>query len=149
MTHLKDSFKMAKIGIDAARGLWKAIVSRKCFDSVLNKVDLVSLGTNRVRCEMKVCEEHLNGQGTLHGGLTSTIVDTVSTMAIMANERAVPGVSTDLSVSFLRAARPGETITIDSECVKLGRTLAFATVEIRRSSDNEVIALGRHTKHVG
>ncbi len=49
---------------------------------------------------MEVSEEHLNPGKTLHGGLTATIVDHVSTMAIMAADNP-PGVSIDISVRLI------------------------------------------------
>ena len=48
---------------------------------------------------MKVKEDHQNAGGTLHGGVTATLVDMVSTWALMTTGREVPGVSVDLSVS--------------------------------------------------
>lgn len=48
-------------------------------------------------CELTVEKEHSNSGGTLHGGMTATIVDTISTLAIVSNE-CPPGVSTDLNV---------------------------------------------------
>ena len=48
---------------------------------------------------MKVSEEHTNLGGTLHGGMTATMVDTISTFALLTTEPYKPGVSVDLSVS--------------------------------------------------
>lgn len=48
---------------------------------------------------MKVEEEHTNRGGTLHGGLTATLVDVVSTAALLYTERAVPGVSVDMNIT--------------------------------------------------
>lgn len=48
---------------------------------------------------MTVMEEHQNAGGTLHGGVTATLVDAISTWALMTTPREVPGVSVDLSVS--------------------------------------------------
>lgn len=47
---------------------------------------------------MTVDESHLNLGGTLHGGCTATIVDNVSTLAIMSTETH-PGVSVDMNIS--------------------------------------------------
>lgn len=47
-----------------------------------------------------VSEEHLNLGGTLHGGFTSTLIDCISTYALMTKGNGVPGVSVDLNVSY-------------------------------------------------
>lgn len=48
----------------------------------------------------------------------------------------------------MKAARLGDTLVIDAECLKLGKTLAFAAVDIRNKSDGTLIAQGRQTKHI-
>ncbi len=40
-------------------------------------------------------------------------------------------------------------LELRSECLKYGKTLAFATVDIVKKSDGTLIATGRQTKHVG
>ena len=50
--------------------------------------------------------------------------------------------------SFLKAAKKGETLLIDAETVKLGRTLAFLSVEFRNKKNNELLATGKHTKYL-
>ncbi len=52
----------------------------------------------KLSCEVKVDESHLNRGGGLHGGFTSTLVDTISTLAIMTADKP-PGVSVDLHIT--------------------------------------------------
>lgn len=88
-----------------------------------------------------------NSYGTMHGGVTATIVDVIGTMSIMAADRQRRGgVSVDINVSYLRPAPLDDTLLIESKCLKAGKSLSFANVEIRRASDNELVAIGRHTK---
>ncbi|KAF9419439.1 hypothetical protein BGZ94_009411 [Podila epigama] len=67
------------------------------------------------------------------------------------------GVSTDLNVSFVSGAKLGDKLIIasapssllhhsSSRCDKIGGTLAYTSVEI--STNDKVVALGRHTKYV-
>ena len=60
---------------------------------------MVSGGGGKCQCEMTVTEDHLNRGGTLHGGMSATLVDVVSTMALMTTGEGNPGVSVDLSVA--------------------------------------------------
>lgn len=49
----------------------------------------------------------------------------------------------------MNPARQGDVIIIEAECLKVGRSLAFATVDIRNKSEGgRLIAQGRHTKHI-
>ena len=49
----------------------------------------------------------------------------------------------------MNAAHLGETLVVEAECLKPGKTLAFASVDIRKKSDGTVVAQGRQTKHLG
>ncbi len=60
---------------------------------------VVSAGSGKCTCEMKIEEEHQNRGGTLHGGLTATLVDVVSTYALMTAGSGSPGVSVDMNIS--------------------------------------------------
>lgn len=77
------------------------------FDRVLEKVTLVSAAPEKLICEMKVEEQHTNKLGTLHGGLTATLVDSISTMALMCTERGAPGVSVDMNITYMSPAKIG------------------------------------------
>ncbi|XP_064087724.1 acyl-coenzyme A thioesterase 13-like [Macrobrachium nipponense] len=125
------------------------IMSERGFDRNLSKVRQVSVGGGKCVAEMVVEEEHQNRGGTLHGGLTATLVDVISTMALMTTERAVPGVSVDLNVSYISAAKEGETIVISADTLKVGRTLAFLNVDITTKESSKLIAKGSHTKFIG
>lgn len=125
------------------------MVEHPGFERVLSKVDVLSGGPGKVVCEMKVEEEHTNQLGTLHGGLTATLVDAISTIAIMNTERGAPGVSVDMNITYMNAAKIGEDLLITAQVLKQGRTLAFATVDLTSKATGKLIAQGRHTKHLG
>ena len=50
---------------------------------------------------------------------------------------------------FMRAAKVGDEILIDARTQKLGKSLAFLTVDIKNRDDSKLIATGTHTKHMG
>jgi uncharacterized protein (TIGR00369 family) len=111
---------------------------------------IISSADGRARMELDVTDKVKNPGGFLHGGALATLVDSAGTVAIMAapsNTEHKPGVTTDLNVSYLSATRDG-TVTADARAVKVGRTLAFADVEVRRG-DGTVVAVGRITKFMG
>ncbi|KAM5202591.1 acyl-coenzyme A thioesterase 13 isoform 1-T1 [Hipposideros larvatus] len=113
------------------------------------KVALVSADPGKVICELKVEEEHTNKGGTLHGGLTATLVDNVSTMALLCTERGAPGVSVDMNITYMSPAKIGEDIVITARVLKQGKTLAFASVDLTNKATGKLVAQGRHTKHLG
>jgi len=94
--------------------------------------------------EFVLADEHLNNKGTMHGGLTATLTDMVTARAVGMSVRDVPMVSVGLSVSYLGAARRGETVTVEAVCLRIGRGLAFTEASFYRKSDGEFLAKGEH-----
>merc|ERR1712004_954269 len=142
--------KMTLKSLQAAKEVLKFFANKgPGFDTCMKQVNLVSAGEGRLRAEMTVTEDHQNRGGTLHGGMTATLVDALSTIGLMTTGEGRPGVSVNINVSYISAARVGEDIVIESETLKLGRTLAFLKVDISRKSDGKLIASGSHTKHLG
>ncbi|XP_038056592.1 acyl-coenzyme A thioesterase 13-like [Patiria miniata] len=132
----------------AARQVWKMIVSGKRFENVLSKVNITSASPGQCSCELTVAEEQANRRGSLHGGFVSTLVDTLTTVAVLSSPAGVPGVSVELSVSFLKAARIGDQLTMDAEVIKAGKSLAFSKANLF-NANGDIIAQGNHVKHVG
>lgn len=60
---------------------------------------IVAADPGKVVAELTVEEEHENAGGTLHGGLTASLVDSLTTMALLSMENGRPGVSVDLHVT--------------------------------------------------
>ena len=77
-------------------------LDRKLLYLCFHQVDVLSASPGKVVCGLRVEEEHTNRGGTLHGGLTATLVDVISTMAIMYSERGSPGVSVDMNITWVQ-----------------------------------------------
>ncbi|XP_027714512.1 acyl-coenzyme A thioesterase 13-like [Vombatus ursinus] len=131
------------------REVMKFITDTRGFERVLEKVTILSTSPGKVVCEMKVGEEHTNRFGTLHGGLTATLVDVISAIALMNTERGILGVSVDMNITYLSPAKVGEEILIAAHILKKGKTLAFASVDLTNKTTGKLVAQGRHTKHLG
>ncbi|KAH0535417.1 acyl-coenzyme A thioesterase 13-like [Cotesia glomerata] len=141
---------MASRGLELVKTAIEKTLKTKTWGSFLKNLEVLSADKGNCTAEFTVQEEQLNYGGSLHGGCTCSLVDSVSTYALMTHAKNPhPGVSVDLHVSFIKAALPGEVITIEAKTKKLGRTLAFLDVEIFKKKDGSLIARGSHTKFVG
>lgn len=110
----------------------------------------VSADDGHVLVHADVTIDHVNVAKNLHGGAGATLVDVVGTLAIIgADQWRRYGVSTDLNVSWLAPIPLGETAVVDARVLKIGRTMAFVAVEIRRRSDDVLCVQGRLTKSLG
>ncbi|KAG6457147.1 hypothetical protein O3G_MSEX010129 [Manduca sexta] len=125
-------------------------MSHICEQNNSNFVKVVCCGEGKMVTEFQVGPEHLNQRGTLHGGFIAHLVDAISTYALTTNEKVdTRGVSLDLSISYLSAAREGENIEVEAVTIKTGKKIAFLEVKVRNKDKNQLLATGRHTKYIG
>ena len=72
------------------------------FSRVLSNCELVEGSVGRTVVKMKVLEEHCNAIGTLHGGMSATLVDNITSLALITDDEDSVmnlGVSIDLNLS--------------------------------------------------
>ena len=64
--------------------------------------------------------------GVVHGGIVTTLLDTVGGMATLARRGEFLVMATlDLRIDYLRPSTPGEDLAARVECFKLTRNVAF------------------------
>lgn len=120
------------------------------FDQALPGMKLVEVGGGHAVVRLEVTEKVQNMGGSLHGGAIATLVDDAGTAAIISKDRDHrPGVTTDLNVSYFSPAPGGTFVLAEAKVLKIGKTLAFVTVDIRREHDQVLVAQGRMTKFQG
>jgi acyl-CoA thioesterase len=90
----------------------------------------VEIGERHAMMRVTVDERHRNYFGGAHGGLIATLVDTASffPQPFLPSGREVA--TTQLSVSYVRAARVGDTLTARAEVLHLGRRTASVSIRI-------------------
>lgn len=130
------------------RNVWKDMIANGGVEKVLFPgLTITHAEPGIVKGELKVEQKHLNRLGSMHGGVLSTLVDIGGSLAVASHNRFQTGVSTDISTTFISAAgKPGDTLNLLSRTDRLGRTMAFTTVELSR--DGKLVAKGNHTKFV-
>ncbi|KAF0920689.1 hypothetical protein E2562_036192 [Oryza meyeriana var. granulata] len=84
----------------------------------------------------------------MHGGAVASLVDLVGSAVFFAGGSPTTGVSVEITVSYLDAARANEEIEIEATVLGIGETTGCVTVEVRRKGTGEVLAHGRHTKYL-
>lgn len=84
------------------------------------------LGPGRVRCRLATDERHQNIQGVIHGVIPVALMDTAMGHALDGLLEAGEFCSTtQISVQFLRAVRPGEALEAVGEVTRRGRRIAY------------------------
>jgi uncharacterized protein (TIGR00369 family) len=94
-------------------------------------------------------EERLgNSQGSLHGGVLATLVDTAANGAVAAGDDYTAGSSmatVDLSMQYVAAVR--DRVIVHATCSRRGRQLTFVDV-MAVGPDGELVARGLVTVRV-
>ena len=107
---------------------------------IKSRVEEVEKG--RAVCQIDVEDIHLNGNGTLHGGVYASLIDNAMGLSVAA----LVGLRTAtiaLNVSFLGAVREGR-IVCESQVVH--RTRRIATVEAKvHDGEGNLVAMGTGT----
>jgi len=105
-----------------------------------SKVEVVEPG--KAVCHIDVEGIHLNGNGTLHGGVYASLLDNAMGLAVAA----LVGLRTatiGLDVRFLGAVREGR-ITCSAEVVHSTRRIATVEAKVR-DGDQNLVAMGTGT----
>ena len=64
--------------------------------------------------------------GALHGGVITTLIDTVSGCAVFTSlPHLVPIATLDLRIDYLKPATPNLTLRADARCYRLTRSIGF------------------------
>ncbi|CAG9769348.1 unnamed protein product [Ceutorhynchus assimilis] len=127
----------------------KILRTAKNFERALSKVHVTSLGDGKCTAELKIEEEHTNVMGGLHGGLSATLVDSISTYALVSHRHGVcPNVSVHINTEYIKGAKLGDEIQIEANTVKVGRTLSFLEVFIKDKKTGALLVKGSHTKYM-
>ena len=139
--------------LDHVQEVWERMKDKSpIYQYILTDVQLLAASsTGSVNASLLVKPVHLNSKGTLHGTISACLIDWAGGMAIAATGMEKTGSSTDMHISFVSAAKEGDTLRIKSTASKVGGTLAFTSVEISKAADHgevSVVATGSHTKYV-
>jgi len=113
--------------------------------SIVKQMKVLEASYGKLKCEMKVTNDFVNINGSLHGGCTATIVDAVSSFCFLTMEDSKAGVSLDMSISYMKGAKPGEILTIESNVLKGSGIIRFADVHIKNEA-GQMVASGKHSK---
>lgn len=112
--------------------------------SWFHKLKAVASSPGECHFEMLVEKEHLNRGGTMHGGCTATLLDITTIMTVGRSALGeLPAVSVDLSISYLKAVKLGDEITIDTKTVKEGKTMVVVEAIMSKKDDGSLLAIGK------
>ncbi len=132
--HTTDSAIAARLEHLAARDAWLNSLG----------ISLVRATADRVTLEMSVMDEHMNFNGTCHGGVLFSLADTAFGLA--SNARGVIGAAVHADIAFCAPVRAGERLI--AEAVEVSRSKRVGTYRVEVSLAGRTVAIFTGTVHV-
>lgn len=130
------------------RNYWSNMLpSSPVYSFLLSGIDLTSVSHGKVTARLPLGTTHMNSKGTLHGTVSACIVDCFGGLALASTGLEKTGVSTDIHITYVSAAKVGDVLEIEARANKVGGTIAFTTVEIGKEGGG-MVAMGGHTKFI-
>lgn len=135
------------------RKVWAVMRDRSpIYQLLLDEVEILSASkAGSITARLIIKPAHLNSKGTLHGTVSTCIIDWAGGLAIASTGLEKTGVSTDIHASFVSTAKEGDKLEIAAHASKVGKTLAFTLVEIKKLGEDgtgTIVSTGSHTKYV-
>ena len=81
-------------------------------------------------------EEMLNGFGIVHGGIIFSAAD--SAFAFACNSHGILSVALDVHISFIKASKPGDHISIEAREIHTGNKTSFYDIAISNDKGEKV-----------
>lgn len=115
-------------------------------DAWLNSlgISLVNADSDGVTIKMTVMDQHLNFNGTCHGGVLFSLADTAFGLA--SNAHGVIAAAVHADIAFCAPVRSGDLLIADAVEVSRSRRVGTYRVDVR--SDGAIVAAFTGTVHV-
>ena len=107
-------------------------------------LEIDETGIGYCKLHYTVLPEMLNGFSIIHGGAVFAAAD--SAFAFACNSHGHLSVALDVSISFTRAARAGEVLTVEAKEVHLGNKTGVYDIRTTNAA-GELIALFKGTAY--
>lgn len=115
----------------------KGLAARDPFVALLG-AECVEAGPGNAVVRMTIGEQHMNFNGTCHGGALFSLADTAFGLASNSHGRLAAAI--DAHIGFTAPARVGETLTASALEINRSNRIATYRVDVRCNDDSLVAA---------
>ena len=105
-------------------------------------IEMLDAAVGYSKIQMTLRKEMLNGFGIAHGGITFALAD--SAFAFACNSDGKVTVALDVSISFPKAGKEGDTLTAEAKQVNKTNRTGLYLIEVK-NQHNELVALFKGT----
>jgi len=120
----------------------------ECFDRIaLGECDIHAVHAEEgyMQCRCVVKPKTRNGFSTMHGGCIATLIDVVSSAALVTIW-GTPGVSVSMNIHYISPGVADAILEVRARVVRAGKHMATMTVDIVDCRNETIISHGTHVK---
>lgn len=110
-------------------------------------MEIVEVDEGRATLRLRIREDHCNGHGIGHGGVTFMLAD--SAFAFACNSRNAATVAQHNSISYLAPVRLGDTLTADAREISLSGRSGITDVTVTNQDGKTVAAFRGASRTIG
>jgi acyl-CoA thioesterase len=111
------------------------LARRDCFMRLLG-AELLEAGPGTAMVRAVVGPEHINFNGTCHGGFTFALADTAFGLA--SNSRGEIAIGIDAHVAYIAAAREGDALTATAKEISRSRRIGTYEIVVHKSGGRQI-----------
>ena len=105
-------------------------------------LEVIGLNDGYAKLQATIRPEMMNGVGSVHGGVTFAMAD--SAFAFACNSYNNISVALDVHISFTKAGRVGDILTIEAKEVHSSKRTGVYDIKVT-NQDNDLVALFKGT----
>ncbi len=116
-----------------------SVVDKMIKDDLFSRwlgITVIDIKEGYSKISMTLRGEMINGLGTIHGGIAFSLAD--SAFAFACNNRNNLSVALDTSISFIKATRPGDTLTAEAKELHNGRSTGVYHITVTNQNSEPV-----------
>lgn len=155
----------AQVLSHAQSHIQRLLTTSPMYSLLIPTITVTHAAPSTVTCHLLLARHHLNSKSSLHGATTATLVDFLGgaciacAPSVMASDAPhATGVSLNIDIQYVGGAKEGETIEATGVAERVGGSVAFTRIVIRKVRDlvgtewargeGPLVATGSHTKFV-
>ena len=91
-------------------------------------IEVLEIKEGYCKIQMTLRKEMINGFGIIHGGVTFSLAD--SAFAFACNNRNILSVALDVTITYTKAAKPGDVLTAEAKEMHNGKSTGVYLITV-------------------
>lgn len=119
--------------------LAKKVVAKMMQDDLFSQwmgVKIIEISEGYSKIKMKLRTEMINGFNVIHGGIIFSLAD--SAFAFACNNRNNLSMALDVSITFNKASKPGDTLIAEAKEIHNGRNTGLYIINVINQNHDQV-----------